>query len=487
MIISQTNSHHSTGANTRSLGYTTNALNQYTNLITPPIFYLTGTAPASDPVTVNGTAANRQGDYFWKEITTTPLSTPRIDLITISTNDIPGSPGPRAFLTGSHTYPPQNVSPSYDMDGNLTADGLCTYQWDEENRLIKATSTLNSSSYTTYIYDYQSRLVRRTFYGAGENEIYLYDGWNRIAEFTNTYQTPNNLQLRTSYTWGTDLSGTMQGAGGVGGLLWGRFFATPSQPLPSNQIYGYDGNGNVTSLVNASTGQTSAQYTYGPFGELLTSIGPMAKTNCYRFSTKPQDDFTGLLYYGYRYYDPQSGRWPSRDPIQEAGSINLYGYVGNNPINAVDALGLMPLASPATAQAWAPTPPGSAANVGGHQAVTFMANAIAAEAVAAVVLFAAPEAVLLALRNPAATAAGGAAAGGAADKFRRVPINLLEQLTLEAAKRGEGIKIIDRLGDPCFKDMEKWQLVTKSAEGLKAVVHYVRDPATGKLMDFKFK
>jgi hypothetical protein len=47
-----------------------------------------------------------------------------------------------------------------------------------------------------------------------------------------------------------------------------------------------------------------------------------------------------VAYYGYRYYDPQTGRWPSRDPIEEEGGVNLYGFVGNIPINHVDFLGL---------------------------------------------------------------------------------------------------------------------------------------------------
>ncbi|MGJ8635156.1 MAG: RHS repeat-associated core domain-containing protein, partial [Luteolibacter sp.] len=49
---------------------------------------------------------------------------------------------------------------------------------------------------------------------------------------------------------------------------------------------------------------------------------------------------TGLYYYGYRYYDPETGRWPSRDPIEEKGGINLYGFVGNNGISMIDLFGL---------------------------------------------------------------------------------------------------------------------------------------------------
>jgi RHS repeat-associated protein len=55
-------------------------------------------------------------------------------------------------------------------------------------------------------------------------------------------------------------------------------------------------------------------------------------------------DFQGLTvdvsYYGYRWYDPATGRWPSRDPIEERGGVNLYGFVGNDGVNRIDRLGL---------------------------------------------------------------------------------------------------------------------------------------------------
>ncbi len=46
-----------------------------------------------------------------------------------------------------------------------------------------------------------------------------------------------------------------------------------------------------------------------------------------------------VTYYGYRYYDPVTGRWPSRDPIEEEGGINLYGFVANDGVNKTDVLG----------------------------------------------------------------------------------------------------------------------------------------------------
>ena len=53
------------------------------------------------------------------------------------------------------------------------------------------------------------------------------------------------------------------------------------------------------------------------------------------------DTETGLYYYGYRYYDPETGRWLSRDPLEEEGGINLYEFLGNDPINFYDPYGLL--------------------------------------------------------------------------------------------------------------------------------------------------
>ena len=50
---------------------------------------------------------------------------------------------------------------------------------------------------------------------------------------------------------------------------------------------------------------------------------------------------SGVAYYGYRYYDPVTGRWSSRDPIEELGGLNLYGFVGNHGINKLDYLGMV--------------------------------------------------------------------------------------------------------------------------------------------------
>ena len=73
------------------------------------------------------------------------------------------------------------------------------------------------------------------------------------------------------------------------------------------------------------------------------------------------------------------------------------------------------------------------------------------------------------------------------DKWSRLPKSIQDQMTLNAAKRGAGKDLRLDLKDPRFKGMEKFSYKVKSANGRDSVVHYVRDPKTGRLMDFKFK
>ncbi|MGF1531296.1 MAG: RHS repeat-associated core domain-containing protein, partial [Puniceicoccaceae bacterium] len=89
------------------------------------------------------------------------------------------------------------------------------------------------------------------------------------------------------------------------------------------------------------TGTTIATYEYSPFGGVIVSSGTFVTQNRFRFSTKYQDEVTGWLYYCFRYLDPETGRWPSRDPIEEQGGLKLYGFVGNDAVGRLDYLGLI--------------------------------------------------------------------------------------------------------------------------------------------------
>lgn len=113
---------------------------------------------------------------------------------------------------------------------------------------------------------------------------------------------------------------------------------------PSTVAPTYDGNGNVTAYVDLGSNQIVARYDYDAFGlAVIRDEGAWAGRLPYQFSTKYTDAETGLLYYGFRYYSAELGRWLSRDPIGERGGLNLYGMVGNNAVNTIDWLGLLEL------------------------------------------------------------------------------------------------------------------------------------------------
>lgn len=134
--------------------------------------------------------------------------------------------------------------------------------------------------------------------------------------------------------WGLDLSGSEQGAGGVGGLV---LFNDSAQGV---SFPVYDGNGNVVKLVKGTDSTTVADYEYDPFGQMIRMSGAGAGVNPMRFSTKYQDGETDLLYYGYRYYSPSLGRWMNRDPLGEEGGVGLYATAQNSTLGSIDPLGL---------------------------------------------------------------------------------------------------------------------------------------------------
>jgi RHS repeat-associated protein len=292
-----------------------------------------GVGFATNGVSVNGQAAYRKGEYFWKEVATDNSGAAQwLNISATATN--------QTTVSGNAWVPKTPENFGYDADGNLTSDGRWNYSWDAENRLVKlvANTGVGPQQQIRFEYDPKGRRIAKKVWPntAGTGSLttdlkFIYDGWNLVAELNAT----NNAVVR-SYLWGLDLSGSMQGAGGIGGLL--RVTCVGAQT--TNAFVAFDGNGNVASLVNAADGATVAQYEYGPFGEVIRATGPVAKVNPFRFSTKYQDEESDLLYYGYRYHSPSTGRWISRDPIEEQGGKNLYGNVGNNPLFSLDALGM---------------------------------------------------------------------------------------------------------------------------------------------------
>jgi RHS repeat-associated protein len=345
---------NSSGQNQRTVNYTPNALNQYEEITTPGSFDVLVRSQDAVGVNVNGSSVfvTTQGDFHRAEATATNTNGAWVDLeIT--------SPVGQNSLTGHRWLQPAVFSPGYDeggelknqdKDGNLTNDGRWTYEWDAESRLVAMTTTQAAADLGVpkrkleFSYDWQSRRIRKKVTSttsatiatanwtlAISDERFVYNGWNQLAVFDASGST---LTARETNLWGLDLSGTHQGAGGVSGLLAVSTVSTQSVCYPA-----IDGNGNIVAWT-ASNGDTLLHIDYDPFGNVVTKEGVAGfEAPAWGFSTKYQDKESGLLYYGYRFYDPVNGRWPSRDPIEEDGGLNLYGFVGNDAVNKNDLLG----------------------------------------------------------------------------------------------------------------------------------------------------
>ena len=206
-----------------------------------------------------------------------------------------------------------------------------SFAYDDENQLTQV--WVPNQWFSQFTYDGKMRRrIRQEYTWSGgwvQTNIvyYVYDG-NMVIQERDINYLPT-----VTYTRGQDLSGSLDGAGGIGGLL-----ARTDNDAQQAAFYHADGNGNVTMLIN-SYQAVVAKYLYDAFGNTLSLSGPIAYANLYRFSSKEAHQNSGLVYYLYRYYDPNLQRWPSRDPIGLRGGKNLYAFCFNSPVNMVDRLG----------------------------------------------------------------------------------------------------------------------------------------------------
>jgi RHS repeat-associated protein len=247
---------------------------------------------------------------------------------------------PTSSATGKIFIPPAAENYTYDFDGNLLSDGRWTYAWDAENQLI-AMQTLpgapsGSARRLEFQYDDLGRRIQKRSYIGTTNVLtsstkFLYDGFNLLAELNDT----GNSLIR-SYIWGSDIAGAVRGTGGVGGLV------AVTDSAQGTHFAVSDGQGNVVGLVKATDGTRTATYEYDPFGQNIRKTGSASDLNPFRYSSRFTDNETDLLYYGFRLYNPNTGRWLSRDPIAELGGANLYAFVHNSPIQNLDLFGLDP-------------------------------------------------------------------------------------------------------------------------------------------------
>ncbi len=241
----------------------------------------------------------------------------------------------RLATNAASAWLPTSASFVYDQNGNLTSDGRRGFSYDDFDQLTSVTVT--NAWRSEFAYDALGRRRVRT------EKVWKNSQWVTTSETRYVYdhmlvvQERDALNLPTAtYTRGLDLSGGLQRAGGIGGLL---ALTQPSPINPQHFYYHADAGGNVTALTDARQAVV-ARYRYDPFGNLLGLSGPMAEANPYRFSSKEWHANSGLYYYGYRFYEPSLQRWVNRDPIAHFGGHNLYLFVFNAPAAFVDPHGL---------------------------------------------------------------------------------------------------------------------------------------------------
>ncbi len=340
------------------------------------------------------------GAYFWKQLTHEPAKG-RYDSVSVTTDGIPAEDG-KQYIPAPTTNPTYDDDGNiltdgrlYDDDSEPVNESHWTYTWDAENRLTSMTcepqianspaGAIAAPGYRlTFFYDGLSRRIakkteaRATISSAYEVVEFLgfaYDGWNMVMSVrlgaSSSYTSATVLGRVASYVWGPDIGSTgyanadWQKAGGVGGLLMvldgvsttlyssSLYTGTPTDVTNDDYFPLFDRLGNIIGYRKAAVstatvdynnlGGTGALYDYDAFGRELRSSGPAADLVPFHFSTKFTDQETGLNYYGYRYYDPQNGRWLGRDPIGEQGGANLYQIVSNSAPNIVDSKGRIPV------------------------------------------------------------------------------------------------------------------------------------------------
>ena len=202
----------------------------------------------------------------------------------------------------------------HDANGNLIFDGVFSYIWDALNRLIRVEQS--GAIIAAYAYDAQNRRISKT---AGEQTIhYHYDLDSRLIAETLSDGTPVR-----------------------------DYFYLDNEPLAVRE-YRIQENPGLYYFINdrlgapiqliTPTGTVVWQAAYFPYGEAEVQVNTIS--NNLRFPGQYYDVETELHYNWNRYYDPMSGRYISPDPIGLEGGLNLYAYVGGNPVNWVDREGL---------------------------------------------------------------------------------------------------------------------------------------------------
>jgi RHS repeat-associated protein len=280
---------------------TLNNLNQITSQGPGGTMSFTGTVSEPGTLTVGGNAGSMDALGAWTASATVSVGANALPLVATDLNGNVANKTIDVTVIGGSSR-----TLTYDSNGNLLNNGAGqTYAWDAENRLVSITQT---SGTTGFVYNGFGQRVQETLAGTVIKEWVWGSG-------------PQPLEERNS-------------SGGV----TKRFYGSLGEQISgTNYYFTTDHLGSIREMVNSS-GINQARYSYDPFGRRTlvsgTDLADFGFTGDYYHAA------TGLSLTEFRAYDPNVGRWLNADPIGLEGGLNLFAYVGNNPIGLVDPSGL---------------------------------------------------------------------------------------------------------------------------------------------------
>ena len=229
---------------------------------------------------------------------------------------------------GSITY-------AYDANGNRTNKICCDnnvvtnytqYAYDVDNQLTNIICWTNDVAHAnspapyftnSYEYDVFGRRTKAT--EDGVPRYFVYDGLDVVVELN------NSGAVTKRYVRGIGLGG------GIGDII-------AEVSASATNYYSYNHRGDVVTVTRPD-GLLTNRFEYDAFGSPVTCN--LLPVTCFTgFSSKEFDSRSGLSYYGYRFYDSQSGRWMNNDPLFWEADINLDRFIGNTPVRRVDYYGL---------------------------------------------------------------------------------------------------------------------------------------------------
>ncbi|MGO9316973.1 MAG: RHS repeat-associated core domain-containing protein [Terracidiphilus sp.] len=220
--------------------------------------------------------------------------------------------------SGSFTFNPddQISSETYDLDGDVLSTGGNTYTYDSQNHMTSA-----NNGAVRMIYDGDGYRVAKIVNGVTTQ--YLVDDLNPTGLPQVVEEVVNGAVTR-QYTYGLQRISESQ----ILNSAW------------TTSFYGYDGAGSVRQLIN-SAGVVTDEYEYDAYGNSFTKSG--TTPNNYLYRGEQYDSDLGLYYLRAIYYNPSTGRFLSRDPLDgnanDPATLHKYLYVGGDPVNWIDPSG----------------------------------------------------------------------------------------------------------------------------------------------------